>query len=163
MLVFHIRASAIHDLNNQYVGNTLEWSDVTELRKRESDVARLQGMIDGAMTPIMMIDRDLNITYVNEATRKLLRSHESTMQSVYPGFSVNAIIGQNIDRFHKNPAHQRQLLSDANNLPYSTDIRVGPLTLNINATAIMDAEGHYVGSALEWQDVTQQRAKELDA
>ncbi len=161
-LKFHIHVTAVNDLNGDYVGNTLEWADVTDLRKKETEVMRLQGTVDNAMTAIMMIDRDLVITYANHSTVKLLEEHEEALRMVYPGFDVKNILGTCIDTFHKNPAHQRQILSDPKNLPYSTDIQVGPLTFNINVTAIMDADGNYSGCALEWSDVTELRKKETD-
>ena len=151
----------IDDAGN-YIGNTLEWADITEAKARESEVVRLQGTVDGAMTAIMMIDRDLNVTYANDATLKILRDNADALRAIYPGFNPEQLIGSCIDMFHKNPSHQRQLLSNPANLPYSTDIHVGPLVFRINVTAIMDAHGEYVGNALEWSDVTEQRKKELE-
>jgi methyl-accepting chemotaxis protein len=107
------------------------------------------------MTAIMMIDRDFNITYVNNATVSMLKEHEATLQQLFPGFSADSLVGQNIDAFHKNPAHQRKMLADPNNLPYNTDITVGPLSFNLNVTAIINPEGEYVGTALEWQNNTE--------
>lgn len=161
-LTFRINVTAQLDSLGNYVGNTLEWSDVTELRAKEGDVARLQGTVDGAMTAIMMIDRDLVITYVNDSTKSLLKQNETTLKDIYPGFSAEAIVGTCIDIFHKNPAHQRRILENPANLPYSTDIQVGPLMFNINVTAIRDLQGQYVGCSLEWSDVTDVRKKELE-
>ena len=161
-LKFRLNVTAMIDGEGHYIGNTLEWSDVTALRQRESDVVRLQGTVDGAMTAIMMIDRDLTITYANKSTTDLLTKHEATLRSLYHGFNVKNLIGTCIDIFHKNPSHQRQLLSNPANLPYSTDINVGPLVFRINVSAIMDASGEYIGNALEWSDVTEQRAKEIE-
>jgi len=161
-LMFRINVTAQYDSLGNYNGNTLEWSDVTELRQKETEVMRLQGTIDGAMTAFMMVNRNLEITYVNQSTRKLLKEHENTLRGIFPGFSADAIVGTNIDTFHKNPAHQRRLLENPANLPYSTDIQVGPLTFNINVTAIRDVSGAYVGCALEWSDVTELRKKEIE-
>ena len=160
-LTFSLNVTAQITEDGEYIGNSLEWADVTELRKSEANVTRLQGTVDGAMTAIMMVDRNLTITYANESTLNMLRTHEVALQQVYPGFSVNNIVGTCIDTFHKNPAHQRQLLSNPGNLPYQTDIQVGPLKFALNVTAIMDGE-NYVGNALEWTDVTQARIKELE-
>ena len=148
------------DAEGHYVGNALEWSDVTELRAKESAVTRLQGTVDGAMTAMMMVDRELVITYVNESTVNLLKKHEATLAAVYPGFSADKIVDTCIDVFHKQPEHQRKLLADPANLPYQTDIAIGDLKFSLNVTAIMDAEGRYVGNALEWSDVTDLRHKE---
>ena len=161
-LKFRLNVTAMIDDAGNYIGNTLEWADVTEALAKESEVTRLQGTVDGAMTAIMMIDRDLIVTYANDATLNILREHAPALREVYPGFDPEKLIGACIDMFHKNPAHQRQLLSNPSNLPYSTDINVGPLIFRINVTAIMDAKGEYVGNALEWSDVTEIRKKELE-
>ncbi|MGD8784714.1 MAG: methyl-accepting chemotaxis protein [Thioalkalispiraceae bacterium] len=161
-LNFRLNVTAMIDDDGNYIGNTLEWADITEAKQKESEVVRLQGTVDGAMTAIMMIDRDLNVTYANEATLKILRGNADALRSLFPGFDPEKLIGSCIDMFHKNPSHQRQLLSNPANLPYSTDIHVGPLTFRINVTAIMDAQGEYVGNALEWSDVTEERRKEKE-
>jgi len=161
-LTFSINISASYDDSGNYIGNTLEWSDVTEARKSESEANRLLSAIDGAMTSIMMIDRDLKITYVNESTVDLLTKHQAALKSLYPSFDVNNAVGACIDMFHANPSHQRQLLGDPSNLPYSTDIHVGPLTFRINVTAMNDLNGEYIGNTLEWSDVTEARAKEIE-
>ena len=161
-LKFNLNVTAIIDDDGRYIGNSLEWADVTELRARENDITRLEGAVNGAMTAIMMIDRELVVTYVNQATMDLLQKHEAVLRQAYPGFSAAGIVGQCIDVFHKNPQHQRKLLSDPANLPFQTDIQVGPLSINLNVTAIFDAEHNYVGSNLEWSDVTEQRVKEIE-
>ena len=134
--------------------------DVAEIIQNSDSVVRMQSAVDGAMTAIMMIDRDFNITYANASTVNLLKRHEATLQTIYPGFSADALIGTNIDDFHANPSHQRQLLANPNNLPYKTDITVGPLKFALNVTAQLDVAGNYIGNTLEWSDVTDARAKE---
>jgi len=161
-LTFRINVTAMYDNAGEYSGNALEWSDVTELRAQENNAVRLQGMVDGAMTAMMMIDRDFNITYANESTLTLLKKNEHELREVFPGFKADAILGSNIDTFHKNPSHQRKLLADPNNLPYQTDIEVGPLKFSLNVTAVMDSTGDYIGNALEWSDVTETRLKESE-
>ncbi len=161
-LKFALNVTAIVDGSGVYVGNCLEWSDVSELREKENNVSRLQGAVDNAMTAIMMIDRDFNVTYANQSTINLLTNNVEELGKVFRGFDPSKLVGSNIDMFHANPAHQRKLLSDPNNLPYQTDISVGPLKFNLNVTAIMDASGDYIGNCLEWQDVTLQRQKEND-
>lgn len=125
------------DTNENIEDKTMAASkkDVAGIVQDSEAVTRMQSAVDGAMTAIMMIDRDFNITYANKSTIDLLTKHEATLASVYPGFKASAVIGTCIDTFHANPAHQRQLLSDPNNLPYSTDIQIGPLKFQLNVTA----------------------------
>jgi len=159
-LSFALNVTAQIDTAGNYIGTTLEWSDVTELRVKESAVARLQGTVNGAMTAMMMVDRDFFITYANQSTLDLLKKHEAALATVYAGFKVDNLIGTCIDTFHKNPQHQREFLANPANLPYQTDIAIGDLTFALNVTAIMDANGDYVGNALEWSDVSDLRLKE---
>jgi methyl-accepting chemotaxis protein len=156
-LTFQIKASAVMDASGAYVGNALEWQDVTVTRQKENDVARLMSAVDGVTTPLMMIDRDLKITWANAATINLLRRRESDLRKVYPRFEPGRLIGTCIDEFHKHPEHQRRLLANPDNLPHKADIKVGPMTFQINVTAMRDAKGDYIGNALEWGDVSDQR------
>ncbi|MGE3539902.1 MAG: methyl-accepting chemotaxis protein [Candidatus Tectimicrobiota bacterium] len=155
-LIFRLNVTAITDMAGQYIGNTLEWADVTALRQKENQAARLQSAVDGAMTCMMMVDRDFVITYANHATVAMLKKHEETLRTLYRGFSADKLIGSCIDVFHKNPEHQRRMLDNPRNLPYITTIQVGPLAFNLNVSAILDASGTYVGNTLEWSDVTEQ-------
>ena len=161
-LTFELNVTAINDADGNYIGNALEWQDVTQARASANQATRLQGAIDQSGTANVMIDRDFNITYANQATFDLLSKHEETFQKKYPGFSADPkkIIGTCIDIFHKKPDHQRQLLSNENNLPYQTDIHIEHLTFSLNVTAIRDTDGNYIGNSLEWQDVTELRNQE---
>ena len=161
-LKFSLNVTAIVDARGSYVGNTLEWSDVTALRNREDHVARLQGSVDASMQAMIMVDRDFIVTSANKASINLLTRYKTELSAAFPGFNPTSIVGACIDMFHKNPAHQRQLLDDVNNLPYQTDISIGELKFALNVTAIIDAGGNYVGNTLEWSDVTEQRASEIE-
>jgi len=156
-LIFRITVTAMMDGGGKHVGNALEWQEVTEVRARETEIARLQSAISNVTTAIMMIDRDLVITYVNDATRKLLAARESGIRKAFPRFNAASIVGTCIDDFHKKPEYQRRILGDPNNLPHRADIKVGDLIFAITVSAIMDSTGKYIGSTLEWQDVTEQR------
>lgn len=161
-LSFKLNVTAMIDNQGTYIGNALEWADITAELEKATQAARLQGAIDASMQAFIMVDRDLIVTYANQSTTNLLTKYQMQMSSVFPGFSPNTLVGSCIDMFHKNPAHQRQLLSDPNNLPYQTDISIGDLRFSLNVTAIKDAQGNYVGNTLEWSDVTEARQKEIE-
>jgi methyl-accepting chemotaxis protein len=156
-LRFHLRVSAIHDIAGNYVGNTLEWEDVTELRAHELSVARLNSAIEGASTALMICDADLNITYVNPSVKNLLEKRQDVLRREFPGFDVQNLVGQNIDQFHKHPAHQRSLLSDMSRMPWATEIKVADLEFALTATAIVDGQGNYMGNMVQWEDITEEK------
>ncbi|MEY4577811.1 MAG: hypothetical protein RL701_2514 [Pseudomonadota bacterium] len=156
-LIFQINVTAVLDAAGKHVGNGLEWQEVTQIRARELEVARLQSAVMAVTMPIMMIDRDFIITYVNEATRRLLMRRETDIRKALPRFDAVNIVGTCIDEFHKKPEFQRKMLSDPANLPHRADIQVGEIIFALTVSAILDAGGKYVGCTLEWQDVTDER------
>ena len=114
-------------------------------------------MVDKISPAIMMIDRDFMVTYVNEPTRQLLKTHEAAFRSIWPSFDADKIIGTCIDTFHKNPSHQRQLLADTSRLPMRTEITIGNLKIALLVNGVFDAKNNFVGNMLEWRDVTTER------
>jgi methyl-accepting chemotaxis protein len=55
----------------------------------------------------------LDIVYVNQTRIETLRPLEQ-----YMPITADQLVGSCIDIFHKNPAHQRNLLADPKNLPH---------------------------------------------
>jgi methyl-accepting chemotaxis protein len=115
---------------------------------------------DNISSAIMMVDRDFMVTYANKPTLELLRTHADAFRKLFAAFDPEKIVGACIDVFHKNPAHQRKMLSDASRLPFKTEITVGDLKIALNVSASFDRKGNYVGNVLEWQDVTGSRLNE---
>ena len=122
--------------------------------KNALDLNSLKQAVETASVALMMADREHRITYVNEATRRILRQHEGELRKHFPGFSVDRIIGSCIDIFHKRPEHQRAMLADPKRLPHHARIEVGPLTFDLIVTANFDEDGGYTGNTVEWKDVT---------
>jgi methyl-accepting chemotaxis protein len=119
------------------------------------DLANLKSVIENAPLRIMLVDRDLIIRYVNAASREGLKALEEHLP-----IQADEIIGANIDIFHKQPSHQRGILSSADNLPRNSLIHVGPETLDLTVTAVYDDNGNYVGAMASWDNVTKQQAAE---
>ena len=128
--------------------------------KAGTEAIRLAAAIDGAKSAIMMIDRELIVTYANRSTFALIKGYEAEFKAIYPTFNLDALVGTCIDVFHKHPEHQRKMLADPSNLPHTVDIHVGRLTFSINVTATVDPSGNYIGNTLEWYDMTEVRAKQ---
>jgi methyl-accepting chemotaxis protein len=117
--------------------------------------------IDQSGTPVMMIDRDFKITYFNETSFNLLKKHEPVFQKQWPTFTADRskIMGTCIDVFHKNPSHQRRILSDPKNLPWKAEINIQSLNFELNVVAIYDENKRYIGNCLEWYDITEHKLR----
>lgn len=75
---------------------------------------------------------------------------------------VEALVGQSIDIFHKNPQHQRRLLSDPKNLPHKARINIGGEVLDLTVTAMRDSRGRYTGPMLTWDLATEKARLEAE-
>ena len=154
-LEFEVNASMLTDERGEYLGNIVEWKDLTDINKQKREVARLQSAVDGSTANIMMCDADLNIVYANPSVVAMLSARQSELRTVWPSLDANNLIGQCIDQFHKNPAHQRALLGDASRLPYKAEMVIGDIEFELNATYVAGPNGEYMGNMVEWKDLTE--------
>lgn len=123
--------------------------DISAKMEQEITVARIQSMVDQTPINIMMADLDGNIIYANKASFDTLKGIEHLVP-----IKADDLVGTNYDVFHKNPAHQRKLLGDPSNLPMSANIKLGEHTLALNASAVTDASGKYLGPMVAWEVIT---------
>ncbi|WP_088330387.1 methyl-accepting chemotaxis protein [Lacimicrobium sp. SS2-24] len=99
----------------------------------------------------MIADADRTIVYANKAVLALLKKAEAELQKVLPQFSADNLIGQNIDIFHKNPAHQRGMLANLREVMTSS-ISIGSLNFQLTLMPLFDDAGKSTGTAVEWLD-----------
>jgi len=122
------------------------------LKEEVSKAFELGQMIEDMPTNVMMCDTDdFKVTYMNKSTYKTLGSLEELLP-----VKVDDIVGNSIDVFHKNPEHQRAILADPANLPYSANIELGDEHLSLKVNAIQNKAGKYVGPMLIWSVITDQ-------
>ncbi|MBB3308318.1 methyl-accepting chemotaxis protein [Rhizobium sp. BK196] len=108
---------------------------------------------------VMIADSKLNIIYMNGAVRKLLTAAEQDLKKELPRFAVDTLIGSNIDIFHKNPSHQRDMLARLTK-PHSATIRVGSHSFDLHVTPVMEG-GKPRAFVVEWADA-KERLLNLD-
>jgi methyl-accepting chemotaxis protein len=102
---------------------------------------------------VMIADENLNIVYMNEAVKALLRQAEADLKKDMPQFKVDTLIGTNIDVFHKNPSHQRQILQALTSVHRAT-IKIGKWSFDLVATPLKSSGGSRAGVVVEWADAS---------
>jgi methyl-accepting chemotaxis protein len=159
-LAFGLIANPITDTEGKRVGTVVEWADKTvEIAAREAELkaaaenTRIKNALDKCSTNVMIADANNHIIYMNETVAAMMQGNENELRKSLPNFNARKLIGENIDVFHKNPAHQRSMLS-ALTTTYRTQIQVGSLAFGLIANPINDAEGKRVGTVVEWADKT---------
>jgi len=141
--------------NGDIGGYVVNWENVTEKKKTESEVARILSMVENAPVNIMFADTDANISYMNPASKKTLEG----IQQHLP-ISVDQMVGNTIDVFHKNPSHQRNIIGDPRNLPHRAEITVGPEILDLLVSPILNQNNEYLGPMVTWEVITEKRRLE---
>jgi methyl-accepting chemotaxis protein len=144
------RINGVFGPSNELLGYIVNWEDSSARQRMEAEQARFASMLENAPINVLMADRDLNIVYVNPASLATLRKLERHL----PVRAEN-VLGSSIDVFHKNPAHQRKILSDPKNLPVNAHIQIGPETADLLVTAIYDQNKNYLGPMVTWSLITE--------
>ncbi|RZF95354.1 PAS domain-containing protein [Pseudoalteromonas sp. CO302Y] len=167
-LIFSLIATPWVNSAGKRLGTIVEWQDITdsvnkaEAEKREAEEnLRVRRALDRVATNTMIADAGNNIIYMNEAVLNMMKIAESDLRKDLPNFNSNNLIGQNIDVFHKNPAHQRNMLAKLSST-YSTEIVVGGRTFGLVANPIFTPDNERIGTVVEWEDRTAEVAIEKE-
>ena len=129
-----------------------------EVKTSLQEAAVKANVVENTPTNIIVADADFNITYINPQSLKTFKE----IADVLP-CKPDEIVGKNIDFFHKNPAHQRKILSDPKNLPFQTNIALGHHTLDLYASAVYDDNEHFMGPMVTWEVITEKLKLEQEA
>ena len=111
----------------------------------------LKSSLDNLHARVMIADNERNIIYINPSVIKFLKEVEQDIKRELPSFSVDKLIGTNIDNFHKNPSHQADMLSKLTS-HYDTSIKIGRHTFNLRAAPLFKENGERLGTHVEWED-----------
>jgi len=134
--------------------------DMAEASARTKEAERVNTALANVSVGVMMADAENNIIYKNKAVDTLFGDIEPALKEAIPGFSCAELLGTNIDTFHKNPAHQQDLLKNLKET-YVTTIQVSDLHLQIAATPILDESGTRLGTVVEWTNRTEEVENEI--
>ena len=121
--------------------------------------ARIRTALDNVTTNVMIADNDGIICYMNQSVSSMMVNAEADIRKDLPQFDSRRLINANFDLFHKNPAHQRNMLSHLR-ATHRAQIVVGGRTFALIASPIIDAAGTRLGSVVEWKDRTAEVAVE---
>jgi uncharacterized protein YoxC len=112
----------------------------------------LRAMLDQMPVNALLADpRTGEIVYANRTSIETLKTIRAELPA---GLDPDRIVGTSMDVFHKSPSHQRNIVADPNRLPWHAKIRLGRERLDLSASAVLGADGGYVGCLVTWSVVT---------
>lgn len=165
---FILTANPVINTEGARLGSVVEWADITEqliAQQREQRIAnenmRIKIALDNVSANVMIADNNRDIIYVNKSVMDMLGKAEADLRKVLPSFNLARLVGSNIDQFHRNPAHQANLLATFTST-YHAQISVGSRIFSLIANPVLDESGNRLGSVVEWKDRTDEVAVERE-
>ncbi|MGZ5056051.1 MAG: methyl-accepting chemotaxis protein, partial [Methylobacter sp.] len=128
---------------------------ITAERKAADETLRVKIALDNVSTGVMIADNDRNIIYTNQEVINILSKTEAAtaLRSGGASFSIDSLVGANMDDFHETPAHQAKLLNGLTG-SYEASMVVGGRSLVVIANPVVNAQGQRLGTVAEWHDRT---------
>jgi methyl-accepting chemotaxis protein len=151
----------IMDMNGKPFKVVKYATDITAAKRQNQLNAAFKGALDNLGSNVMVADTNLNIIYMNNTVREMMRVAQSDIRKDLPNFDAAQLMGANIDAFHKNPAHQRGMLGVLDKT-FTAQLKLGGRTLRIIANPMLDASGKRLGTVVEWADRTVELAVEAE-
>jgi methyl-accepting chemotaxis protein len=136
---------------SQNINATLDM--LNAIKRRADENLRIQAALDNTSTNVMIADNDRNIIYMNKSVAEMLANAEGDVRKVLPNFNASQLLGSNMDQFHKNPSHQKNLLAGFTST-HRAQIQVGKRFFRLIANPIINEQGQRLGSVVEWADRT---------
>jgi len=102
---------------------------------------------------LMIAEENGNITFINQNQFNLLTKYEREIQKNYPTFSVSNVVGSNIDRFHKNPAYNKNLLTNLGNNSHTAKIELGDEIFILKISPVNDENNKRLAYVVEWDNI----------
>ncbi len=127
--------------------------DLSETLEVGSAATRIKQALDNVSSCVMVADNNLDIIYTNATVTEMFKNAEADIRTAIPGFNADALLGANIDQFHKTPAHQRGLVAGLNSTLKSS-LEIGGRHMDFVANPVTNDEGERIGTVVEWLDRT---------
>ena len=135
--------------------------EVSDAHRSADEMKRVKVGLDNVSTNVMIADKHRNIIYTNKAVVDMFRLAQDDIRKDFPDFDASNLVSANIDQFHKNPAHQAQML-DRLRGSHKAVIKMGGRTFALTASAVVNEAGEHLGSAVEWLDRSTELAVEAE-
>ncbi len=126
------------------------WMFMRSMKRSETETAKIVSMMENTPQGTMFADKGWKVQYLNAESKNIMKKLEK-----YLPVDAEGIIGKSIDIFHKNPDHQRRIVSDPKNLPVKTMIDVGPEKVDLAVSAVYDQNHDYLGPMVSFEIVTE--------
>ncbi|MDP3878025.1 MAG: methyl-accepting chemotaxis protein [Methylobacter sp.] len=135
--------------------------EVAETRRIANENLRVKIALDNVSTGVMIADNDGRIIYTNKSINDILSKSELSIREKFPDFSVDQLIGSNIELLHQNSKRLNELLDPLNDTCTDT-MELGGRSITVVANQVTNEDGQCLGWVAEWRDRTAEVAVEKE-
>lgn len=128
-------------------------ADLAFSQEEGARTARIKQALDNVQSSVMIANSNLEIIYMNNTVTSMFKNAEQDIRKQLPNFDASKLMGANIDIFHKNPMHQRNLLGNLNGT-FKSNLVINSRHFDIVANPVLDENKERVGIVVEWLDRT---------
>ncbi len=137
------------------LGFVVNWEEAGQGAAEPSPAAAI---LNSAPVNLLLADCDLTITYANPAALAALARLERHLE-----VRADEVVGASLnDLFPRSTAGQRRPLSDPRNLPARVNVHLGPEVLDVQFTAVYDADENFLGPLATWEVATERLEEERE-
>lgn len=126
---------------------------VTAEHKAADETLRVKIALDNVSTGVLIAGNDRNIVYANKSAIRILGKVEAEINRQLPKFSVDKLVGTNMDDFHANPSYQAKMLTALSGT-HEASMQVGGRSMVVIANPVINEHGQRLGTVVEWSDRT---------
>lgn len=125
--------------------------DLADYRQGLAESKRITQALDNVQSPVMVANKNFEIIYMNDSVQKMFKTAESDIRNQLPNFSVDKLMGSNVDLYH--PTVKSGILEKSQE-SFRSQLVIGGRHMNIIASPVNGEAGERIGYVAEWQDRT---------
>ena len=123
----------------------------TRATEANSETSKVWAMMNCLPANVLICNPELTIEYANRSSFESLASLKKYLQ-----VGTEDLVGSPVQLFHQNSTLQ-SMLSDPSRMPFRMEVSLGPENVEVQASAIRDSQGTYLGPAITWRLVAAPR------
>ena len=136
--------------------DSVDWTD--DFSAMRKNLSRIQSMVEGAPSSIVMLNTEGIITYVNPAARQLFASYRQALPA-----SHESLEGESIEFLFRQNAVLVERIIGSPDMPPASIVEFANEMFSVSFVAIQDNSGEYLGPMLTLEVITEQLAQQKRA
>jgi methyl-accepting chemotaxis protein len=123
--------------------------------------ARVKAALDHVSIPVRIADNEGQILYINNALKETLRKYEAAFRRQISGFDPDKVVGASVGMFYADP---KTAVAKLSGIARATPSRMslGGRDCDVVACPVFSEKGERLGTASQWNDITEQLAAEKE-